>query len=203
MNKNTALLIIDIVNGTCSQECETPEWGITFNEIREMVPRLAEFIKKYRADINQNIYFINLTPWTKQFLPKNIQKLYEDPNVEYYGEGGFEEEFYTLRPQNADTIITKNTYDAFTNPQLEQSLKERKIDTLIIAGVFTDGCVLSTIISGFSKGYNFFILQDMVETTDLPVRQRLQKDLLEYTLPTQYGKVMTGEQFLNQKGQQK
>ena len=197
---NTALLIIDIVNGTCSQECETPEWGVTFGKIREMVPKLAKFIDEYRDKINQNVYFVNLTPWTKEFLPKNIQKLYENPEVEYYGEGGFEEEFYALCPRDTDVIITKNTYDAFTNPQLEESLREREVDTLVVAGVFTDGCVLSTVVNGFSKGYNFVILRDMVETTDLLVRQRLQKDLLGYLLPMQYGRVMTGEEFLGEKG---
>jgi len=194
--ENTALIIIDIVNSTCSEECETAEYGITFGKIREMVPRLERFVEEYREKFNQNVYFVNLTPWTKEFLPENIQKLYEDPEVEYYGEGGFEEEFYVLHPQTTDMVITKNTYDTFANPEFENGLRERGIENLVIAGVFTDGCVLATIVNGFSRGYNFVVLRDMVETTDLPVRQGLQKDLLEYTLPAQYGKVMTGEEFL-------
>ena len=201
MRDNMALVVVDIVNSVCSKECERPEWGITFGKIREMVPRLDKFVSSYRAKVNQNVYFINCTPWTKEFLPGNIQKLYEDSEADYYSEGGFGEEFYVLRPRDTDVVVTKNSYDAFTNSELEESLRERGVDTLVVTGVFTDGCVLSTIVGGFSKGYNFVILRDMVETTDLPVRQRLQEDLLNYTLPKLYGKVMTGEEFLNWEGE--
>jgi len=199
MNNKTALLVIDVVNGCCHQECETPEDGITYKKIRKMVPRLQAFINDYRRDINENVIYINLTPWTKQYLPPNIQKLYENPSVCYYGEGGFEEEFYNLAPRENDRVITKNTYDAFANPELEKMLKQLNTDTIAVAGVFTDGCVLSTIISGFSKGYNFIILKDLVETTDLPIRQRLAKDLLGYTIPMQYGRVLQSGEFLKEK----
>jgi nicotinamidase-related amidase len=80
--------------------------------------------------LTDTLFFVNLTPWTKEFLPENIQKLYENPAVAYYGEGGFEEEFYVVKPQIGDTIITKNTYDAFTNPELESYLKENGIRLL-------------------------------------------------------------------------
>lgn len=50
--------------------------------------------------------------------------------------------------------------------------------------------MLSSIISGFSKGYNFIIPRDLVETTDLPARQELQSLLLDYTFPMQYGRVV-------------
>ncbi|MDR1300404.1 MAG: cysteine hydrolase [Candidatus Nomurabacteria bacterium] len=197
MNRNnTALVVIDIVNSTCHEKCETPEYGITFNKIREMVPRLAKFVDDYRDGFNKNIYFVNLTPWTKEYLPQNIQNLYENPDVEYYGGDSFEEEFYVVQPQETDTIITKNTYDAFSVPEFEKSLRAKGIQNLVICGVFTDGCVLSTIINGFSRGFDFIILKDIVETTDSPVRQELQTALLEYTLPMQYGKVMTGDELL-------
>lgn len=197
MNKdNTALLIIDIVNGCCHPDCENSEYGITFTKIRKMIPKLDSFIGDFRNQINRHVVFVNLTPWTKEFLPENIQELYKNPAVNYYGKGGFEEEFYVVRPLATDKIITKNTYDAFTNPELERYLQEYGIKNIMIAGVFTDGCVLSTIINGFSKGYDFTVLRDLVETTDLPIRQDLAKSLLKYTLPTQYGKVIASENAL-------
>ena len=53
-------------------------------------------------------------------------------------------------------------------------------------------------MSGFSKGYNFIIPRDLVETTDLPVRQELQKLLLDYTIPVQYGRVIESGDLLLQ-----
>ena len=69
-------------------------------------------------------------------------------------------------------------------------MEQRGITDLVVCGVFTDGCVLSSIASGFSKGYNFIIPRDLVETTDLPARQELQSLLLDYTFPMQYGRVV-------------
>ena len=199
MSENkTALVIIDVVNGCCHEECESVDDGITFKKIRKMVPRLERFIENYRESINKNVVFVNLTPWTKDFLPANIQRLYENPDVCYYGEGGFEEGFYKVAPTKSDKIITKNTYDVFANSEFEKLLRKLDVDTIAVSGVFTDGCVLSTIISGFSKGYNFIVLKDLVETTDLQVRQRLAKDLLSYTIPMQYGRVMLSSEFLKE-----
>jgi len=42
------------------------------------------------------------------------------------------------------------------------------------------------------------VLRDLVETTDVPLRQKLQQDLLNYTFPIQYGKVMKSEDFLKE-----
>ncbi len=197
MNRdNTALLIIDVVKGCCHPNYEDSENGITFTKIRNTVPKLDRFIGDYRNKINEHVIFVNLTPWTKEFLPENIQKLYENPAVDYYGEGGPEEEFYVVKPLATDTIITKNSYDAFTNPELEQYLQKNGVKNIITTGVFTDGCVLSTIVNGFSRGYNFVVLRDLVETTDLLIRQELARSLLEYTLPMQYGKVIeSGEVY--------
>ena len=77
-------------------------------------------------------------------------------------------------------------------------LEDKGITDLVVCGVFTDGCVLSSIVSGFSKGYNFIIPRDLVETTDLPVRQELQKLLLDYTIPVQYGRVIESGDLLLQ-----
>jgi len=192
-SENTALVVIDIVNGCCHEECEDAEKGITFSKIRSMVPRLVDFINDFRRAGKGKVIFTNITPWTKEFLPENIQELYEDPEAAYYGEGpgGFEEEFYRVVPEKDDVVITKNNYDAFSNPEFDRLLKEWGITYLIIAGVFTDGCVLATICGGFSKGYHFVLLKDLIETTDVEVRQELSDRLKNYTFPIMYGRTVS------------
>ena len=195
----TALLVIDIVNSCCHEECEDPSIGITYNKIRKMVDeRLLKFVDAYRNRVNKNVIMMGLQPWTRDYLPENIVRLYdESPEATYFGEEGFEEEFYHIEPAETDFVVKKNTYDCFASSELVDYLERRGITDLVICGVFTDGCVLSSIISGFSKGYNFIIPRDLVETTDLPVRQELQSLLLDYTLPIQYGKVVDSSEILN------
>jgi len=107
------------------------------------------------------------------------------------------EKFFELKPQKNDFIVAKNTYDAFTNPKLGNLLKKQKIKYVAVAGVFGDGCVESTIQGGFSAGFNFIILKDLIETTDVEMRQKLQKLLKEYTWPTMIGKTINSKSFFD------
>lgn len=199
MNRdNTALLVIDPVNSCAHEKCETPEWNIHFSKIRKMLPKLNGFISKYREQIGGLIVIATITPWTKKYLPENLKELYTDPKAEYYSEdeSGFDERFFAVKPTKTDLVITKNTYDVFTNKELVKELKEKGIRYIAMTGVFTDGCVLSSVINGFSKGYNFVILKDMVETIDGKERQQLQKLLLNFTFPMLYGKTITSKEFI-------
>lgn len=196
--KNSALLVIDIVNFCAHQKCERPEWNIHFSKIRKMVPRLEAFIEKFRTIVKAPIIFCNLVPWQKEFLPDNLKELYTDPNACYYKKdnSGFPEKFYQLKPHEGDIVITKNNYDAFTSKTLEKFLKDKKIRYLVVTGVFGDGCVMATICGGFSQGYNFVILKDLIETMDHQTRQDLQRLLKDFTWPVMYGKTMDSEDFL-------
>lgn len=196
--QNTALIVIDVVNSCAHEKCEHPEWKVHFSKIRQMVPSLVEFIEEYRKKAGSLIIFTDIVPWNKEHLPFNINELYTDPKTYYYSHdtSGFSEEFYLVNPQRQDVVITKNIYDAFSNPELEKTLKEKGIQYLVMTGVFGDGCVLGTICSGFSKGFNFVILEDLIETTDDPVRQDLQKLLKKYTWPIMYGKTLNSQKFL-------
>ena len=195
-SKNTALLVIDVVNGCWSKKCEDKKIGITFLKIRKMVEKLNIFINDYKSKTGGKVIFVNLTPWTREYLPENIKEFYKDKNVCYYGDGSkFENDFYLLKPNREDIIVTKNNYDSFSNLKLDKILKKNKIKYLIITGVFTDGCVLATICGGFSRGYNFVIIKDLIETTDLKIRQKISKYLLSYTFPVMYGKTITSKEL--------
>ncbi|MFZ2663863.1 MAG: cysteine hydrolase [Patescibacteria group bacterium] len=195
---NTALMVIDPVNSCANEKCESSELGISFSKIREMLPKLNEFAKEYRKKIGGLVVSVRITPWRKDFLPDNLNELYKDPKAEYYSEdkSGFDEQFYMYEPQDSDLLITKNTYDTFTSEELLKELQSRGIKYIVMTGIFTDGCVLSSVINGFSKGYNFIILKDLVETVDSEQRQRLQKLLLDLTFPKLYGRTVTSEEFL-------
>jgi nicotinamidase-related amidase len=194
---NTALLVIDPVNSCVSEKCESPDLNIHFSKIRQMLPKLNRFIGEFRK-INKNIFFANITPWTKDHLADNLNELYTDPRAQYYSDDttGFDEQFATNKPENTDAIYTKNTYDIFSNTSFICELEKRGIQYLIVTGIFSDGCVLASVISGFSKGYNFIILKDLIETTDVEKRQQLQQLLTDYTFPVMYGRTITSMELL-------
>ncbi len=195
--KNSALMVIDVINSCCDTKCEPKGLRVSFSRIRKMVPRLNRFISWYRQQ-GGKIIFITCVPWQKGKVAPNIDELYKDPHCRYYSNDktGFSERFYIVRPDDGDYVITKNSYDAFSSKRLLPILKRLNIDDLIITGVFGDGCVHSTIQGGFSAGYNLIILKDLIETTDVPIRQELQGLLKRYTWPVMFGKTITSEEFV-------
>ena len=195
---NTALVVIDIVNDCAHKKCETPEWKIFYSKIRKMIPHLNDFISKYREAVGGLIIFVNITPWKKKYLPDNLNELYTDPKACYYSEddSGFPEKFYLVSPKKEDFVVTKNNYDAFASKEFRDLLKQKKIRYLVVTGIFGDGCVLATICGGFSRGYNFVILKDLIETTDVPDRQEIQKLLKKFIWPFMYGRTITSKTFL-------
>src|SRR3989344_2050114 len=201
--KETALLVIDVTNAWAHPKFEIKKWGITFGKIRKMVPKLQKFIKDYK-NAGGNIIYIKSTPWDKKHLTKNLIEFYKDPAVCFYSRNiysdkvrKFSDEFYKISPEKNDIVLKKNSYDGFVNPQLNKILKKKKIKYLIPTGVLGDGCVHATIQGGFSQGYNYLILRDLVETTDLPIRQGLIKIMRKFYWPMLYGKTIYANSFFN------
>lgn len=195
-SKDTVLLVVDVINSCCLPDFEIPKWNITFNKIRKMVPKLEKFISKYKSKGGKVIY-IKTIPWIEKNLADNINELYKMPRCKYYVNDPKEisDKFYILKPDKTDFIVTKNTYDAFTSKELTKILQKLNKKYLLISGIFGDGCVNATIDGAFSKGHNLIILKDLIETTDVEIRQNLQELLKKYTWPVMYGKTINSKDF--------
>lgn len=193
------LIVVDPINSCCSEKFERPEWNITYSKIRQMIPRLRKFIDKYRK-LGGQIIWIRTTPWTEEFLPRNINRLYhENPHATFYTQKDVKEsvEFYNgISVHSEDKIFIKNTYSAFANPHLQVFIKKQGTDTILISGIFAEGCVNATIVDGFTKGLFTIILSDLVETMDDKQQQTHKKHLLTHQWPLMYGHVMTSNEFL-------
>jgi nicotinamidase-related amidase len=183
------LVVIDIVKGCCNEEYEIPEWDIHFSKVREMLPQLNAYVKKHRENGGEVIW-IKPVPWTEEHLSENINKLYrENPDATFYVTENIEE--YDEFPDSIDVdpedaIIVKNNYSAFTNPILAKLLKT----DYLVCGVYADGCVNATIIDGWGRGYFPYILSDLVESMDAPVKQDQKNSLLACMWPLMYGHVI-------------
>jgi nicotinamidase-related amidase len=193
------LIVVDPINVCCSEKFERPELNITYSRIRQMIPRLTKFTGEYRK-LGGQIIWIRATPWTEEFLPRNINRLYhENPYATFYTQKDIKEsvEFYDgIRVRASDKIFTKNTYSAFADPHFQKFIKKQGADTILISGVFAEGCVYATIVDGFTRGLFTIILSDLVETMDDKYQQAHKKHLLTHQWPLMYGHVMTSDEFL-------
>jgi len=83
----------------------------------------------------------------------------------------FVEPIKPLTTQAPAKIIVKPTFDAFFATELHGFLRGKQIDTLYVAGVETNVCVLFTVCSALSRGFKTSILVECVTTSHLEVHE--------------------------------
>ena len=65
-------------------------------------------------------------------------------------------------------VDTKKRYDCFVGTDLDFVLRTHGINTLLVTGVNTNSCVLSTVAAACSKDYAVIVVEDCVDTMDGP-----------------------------------
>ena len=73
-----------------------------------------------------------------------------------------------LEVRPADAIIRKKSCDAFLDTALDEFLRTRSIDRLIVTGCATDYCVDTTVRSALARGYPTTVPSDGHTTSDRP-----------------------------------
>ena len=86
-----------------------------------------------------------------------------------------------IAPVGDEPVIVKHQVGAFSAPPLEQLLRAKNIDTLVLAGLFTRGVVLSTAEAAADLNYRLIVLSDCVADPDAEVN----RVLLDKVLPTE------------------
>jgi len=72
----------------------------------------------------------------------------------------------SLEPPDTDGIIDKNRYSVFNGTGLDDSLRSKKIDELIITGVMTNCCCETTARDAFVRDYRVFFVSDATATVN-------------------------------------
>jgi len=65
-----------------------------------------------------------------------------------------------LSPKATDVVVEKRMLSAFFGSDLDFTLREKKIETLIVTGIRTEGCVLKTVLDAFELGYEVIVPAD-------------------------------------------
>src|SRR4051812_30472893 len=78
----------------------------------------------------------------------------------------------TIIPELHDSrdwvVDTKKRYDCFVGTDLDFVLRKHGINTLLVTGVNTNSCVLSTVAAACAKDYAVIVVEDCVDTMDPP-----------------------------------
>jgi nicotinamidase-related amidase len=78
-----------------------------------------------------------------------------------------------IAPEPGDIVVRKQRVGAFSTTDLHEQLQARGIDTLVLAGISTSGCVHSTVLDAFDRDYRVIVLADACADPDPDVHRFL------------------------------
>lgn len=67
-----------------------------------------------------------------------------------------------LRLREGEILLTKTGASAFYGTDLEQVLARKGVDTLLVAGVSTSGCIRATVVDSAARGFRTIVIADGV-----------------------------------------
>ncbi len=94
-------------------------------------------------------------------------------------EGSLGAEIHTrIAPQPGDIVVTKRRTGAFSTTDLESILRAKRITTLLMFGISTSGCVLSTVRWAADMDYQIIVASDACADIDDEVHRILMGKVL-------------------------
>ncbi|MCU1494490.1 MAG: hypothetical protein JWO62_2254 [Acidimicrobiaceae bacterium] len=85
-----------------------------------------------------------------------------------------------VAPEPGDIIVRKTRVGAFSTTDLDEQLRSRGIDTVILAGVSTSGVVLSTVRDAADRDYRVYVLADGSADHDRDVHDLLTQKVFPW-----------------------
>ena len=97
-----------------------------------------------------------------------------------------------VAPEDDERVILKKYASAFFGTDLETELTTHRVDTLVLAGVTTSGCIRATAVDSLQHGYRTIVPADAVgDRAEGPHRANL------FDIDAKYGDVVTTETVLD------
>ena len=100
-----------------------------------------------------------------------------------------------VAPQPGEVVVTKRRTGPFSTTDLAAVLNAKGIETLVLMGVSTSGCVLSAVRWGADIDYQLIVLADCCADRD----EEVHRVLTEKVFPRQ-ATVVTSQEFLQALG---
>ena len=131
----SALLVIDVQKGLF--EKSTPIY-----QAHQLLLNINSLISKARRK-GTPVFFIQHSSEKNLEMGSDGWKLHPD-----------------IQPADGETVIHKVHPNAFEETNLREELKERGINTLVVTGLVTHGCVKATCLGALEEGFRVRLVSD-------------------------------------------
>lgn len=173
----TALLVIDIQNTYLAPKpdpADDARWQPFFARMREtVIPNTARLIEASRARGIETI-FARIACLKPDGRDRSLSQ--KKPGFNYLLLPRDREDSQIvpeLAPAADDIVILKTTDSALTGSNLRLILRNMGVENVVVAGIFTDQCVSSTVRSLADESFNVVVVEDCcaAATTELHAKE--------------------------------
>ncbi|QGU00152.1 isochorismatase hydrolase [Candidatus Syntrophocurvum alkaliphilum] len=153
----TALLLIDLQKET---KYDLLELDNVISNTKELISqcRKLEIPIIYTRHINRQDC-VGLA--YKDPLDKNGEPIFYNSNTDSI------EIFDEIKPEQEDIVIDKHRWSGFYQTSLDLTLKSLNTKHLIIGGLVTDGCLMTSVFDAFANDYQVNLVKDICSTTNI------------------------------------
>jgi nicotinamidase-related amidase len=189
-----ALLVVDMQNDfvRAGAPQEVPDG-------RTAIPVIAALAADFRRRARPVIYtrFLSgpgatlMTTWSPECGAEirscwlDHQRTYDDCSGPRFGVDVVDE----LRPQGGELVVDKYGYGSFHNTLLEDALRARGVQQVVVTGVVTQICVEDTVRQGMQRGFEMVVAEDAVASFDPELHRASLRNLamkFAVVLPAQH-----------------
>lgn len=168
----TALILVDIQNDYCAPGGKYALAGYDMTMYPPMVERTIALVECARQNNSMIIYIqnSNLPDYRSDSVAYLRFKLIlrgvqpgELRSTEHALEGTWGQQIVdALAPRPGALVVKKHRASAFVNTQLDLLLRSNQVQTVLITGVVTQGCVFSTALDASFNDYIVVIVEDCI-----------------------------------------
>ncbi len=171
----TALLVIDIQN-TYLEQSENPEerqrWAPFHQRMRDTVIPNTSRLMDLAREHDVEVMFARIACLTEDGRDRSLSQ--KKPGFNYLLLPKDREDSQLvpeLQPQGDEIVVLKTTDSALTGTNLRLILHNLGIRNVIVAGIFTDQCVSSTVRSLADESINVVVVDDCCAAATMELHQ--------------------------------
>lgn len=167
-SSRTALLVVDVQEDFASPSGAMARAGLDLSEIESAIDRMEALIAAARS-AGVAVVFVRVVT-REETDSKALKQLWARKGrpgghaicrAKESGSG-----YYRVKPEPGDAEIEKTLFSSFSGTDLDQMLRRRGVDTIVVCGLTTDCCVDCTIRDAFHRDYHCFVVGDACAAYD-------------------------------------
>uniref|UniRef100_A0A8H7NGL3 Isochorismatase-like domain-containing protein n=1 Tax=Bionectria ochroleuca TaxID=29856 RepID=A0A8H7NGL3_BIOOC len=163
LDSTPALLVVDMQNGFCHENGSFAKIGMQ-SEPSSIIPKINELRSAFRA-ANLPVFFLRTSYNADYSNRRGRDRGDKIERLQGLIQGSWDADILNeLTPESDEAVIDKTRFSGFFNTTLEETLKERGINHVVLTGVGTDVCVETTARDAYMRNLGTTTVSDATGT---------------------------------------